>query len=515
MPTEGRLYLVSVGPGFADLVPDRARLALEQSEVIVGYDLYLRWILPWIQNKQIETYPLTQERRRAERALTLARQGKSVSLVSSGDIGVYAMATLALEQLRDEDDFHLEVIPGISAANACAALLGAPLSHDYATLSLSDLLCPWDWIENRARHLADADLVVALYNVQSKQRPHGVYRILDIFGEHKSAETWCGIVRNAYREEQSAEQIQLQDLKDRQFDMLTTLVIGNRFTRQKRGFLFTPRGYEGWDAREQSNQWSNLPRRAVWVFSGTRDGNQLVQQLRQLNIPTVVSVAHEFGARSWQEQEVPVVFGRLGFDQRKKLLQQMEAIAIVDGTHPYAEKMTCQLHQLSAQLNLTYLRWERPSALAGDEIVASSIVEAATLAMEHGTKILLTTGSQLVPQFLEQDPQRMHKWFVRCAPSAISIKKLEQNGFELSNICAQQGPFSLEENLTLLKRWHIEVLVSKDSGIEGGYPEKHQAAQQLGIPLIVLQRPHPTTKVFQTFPELWQQLQPLIWQTHG
>src|SRR6056300_500184 len=154
MSTEGALFLVSVGPGFMDLVPERAKKALTQSEVIVGYDLYLRWVLPWIQNKQIETFPLTQERRRAERALELARQGKQVSLVSSGDIGIYGMATLALELLKEEDTFPVEVIPGVSAANACAALLGAPLAHDFATLSLSDLLCPWEWIETRAQHLA-------------------------------------------------------------------------------------------------------------------------------------------------------------------------------------------------------------------------------------------------------------------------------------------------------------------------------------------------------------------------
>ena len=201
MSTEGALFLVSVGPGFMDLVPERAKKALTESQVIVGYDLYLRWVLPWIQNKQIETFPLTQERRRAERALELARQGKRVSLVSSGDIGIYGMATLALELLKEEDTFSVEVVPGISAANACAALLGAPLAHDFATLSLSDLLCPWEWIETRAQHLAQADLVVVLYNVQSRSRSRGVYRILEILQAFKSSETWCGIVRNAYREE--------------------------------------------------------------------------------------------------------------------------------------------------------------------------------------------------------------------------------------------------------------------------------------------------------------------------
>ena len=170
------------------------------------------------------------------------------------------MATLALELLKEEDTFSVEVVPGISAANACAALLGAPLAHDFATLSLSDLLCPWEWIETRAQHLAQADLVIVLYNVQSRSRSQGVYRILEILKVFKSVETWCGIVRNAYREEQLAECCKLGELYHRQFDMLTTLVIGNRFTKPKREFLFTPRGYVGWAEPSSTAQQEELPR---------------------------------------------------------------------------------------------------------------------------------------------------------------------------------------------------------------------------------------------------------------
>ncbi|RBJ66976.1 precorrin-3B C(17)-methyltransferase, partial [Pseudomonas sp. MWU12-2534b] len=150
------------------------------SDVIVSYDLYLTWVQPWIAGKDIRTLPLTQERERAQLALEEARAGKTVALLSSGDIGVYAMATLAYEDMREDDSFDVQLIPGITSANSCASLLGAPLSHDFATLSLSDLLCPWEWIETRARHIAQADLAVVFYNVQSRQRQEGVYRILDI-----------------------------------------------------------------------------------------------------------------------------------------------------------------------------------------------------------------------------------------------------------------------------------------------------------------------------------------------
>src|SRR5260364_268416 len=166
--TTGLLNLVSVGPGHCELIAPQAADALRNSDIIVGYSLYLRWVAPWIKGKHIHTLPLTQERTRADVALASARAGQRVALVSSGDIGVYAMAALLFEQTDEADTFDLRITPGITAANACASLLGSPLSHDFATLSLSDWLCPWQWIEHRARHIAQADLAVALYNATAR-----------------------------------------------------------------------------------------------------------------------------------------------------------------------------------------------------------------------------------------------------------------------------------------------------------------------------------------------------------
>ena len=132
---KGVLNLVSVGPGFADLIAPRAEAALRDSDVIVAYDLYLRWIQPWLAGKEIHVPPLTQERERALLAIEKARGGARVALISSGDIGIYAMAALAFEEMREDDEYEVNVIPGITSANACASLLGSPLSHDFATLS--------------------------------------------------------------------------------------------------------------------------------------------------------------------------------------------------------------------------------------------------------------------------------------------------------------------------------------------------------------------------------------------
>jgi precorrin-3B C17-methyltransferase len=212
---------------------------LRASDAIVGYELYLKWIAPWIEGKEIHALPLTKERERAAKAIELARDGRIASLVSGGDIGVYAMASLVLEKMREEEDFELKIIPGISAANSCASLLGSPLSHDFATLSLSDLLCQWEWIEDRARQLAQADFVTVLYNVQSRCRQDGVYRILRILLDHKSPHTCCGVVRNAYRDGQEHYVCTLLELLDRQFDMLTTIIVGKRGANDN---SFTRRG---------------------------------------------------------------------------------------------------------------------------------------------------------------------------------------------------------------------------------------------------------------------------------
>ena len=294
----GILNLVSVGPGYSDLIAPRAEAALRDSDVIVAYELYLRWIEPWLAGKEIHTPPLTQERERALLAIEKARGGAKVALISSGDIGIYAMATLAFEEMREDDTFEVNVIPGITSANACASLLGSPLSHDFATLSLSDLLCPWEWIEQRALHIAEADLACVFYNVQSAGRQEGVYRVLNLMLQFKAPHTLCGVVKNAYRPGQEVSIYRLDELLALKFDMLTTIVIGNRFTRRKRGFIFTPRGYNNWadtvtPAIEPVDQ--ALPDHAVWVFSGTGDGNALASKLAAQNMPVVVSTATEYG----------------------------------------------------------------------------------------------------------------------------------------------------------------------------------------------------------------------------
>lgn len=492
----GKLNLVSVGPGFASLIPDMAREALEESDVVVGYDLYLRWIAPWIEGKEQHTPPLTQERERAQLALDFARAGRTVSLVSSGDIGIYAMATLAFDELLPTDTLELQVVPGISAANACASLLGAPLSHDYATLSLSDLLCPWEWIEKRASHIAQADLCAVFYNVQSRGRQEGVYRILDLMLAHKRPETVCGVVRNAYREDQTVSITTLEALRGQKFDMLTSLVIGNRFTARKtqpggREWMFTPRGYNSWAPEPEAVQAEPTPpQNAVWVFAGTADGNALARELTLHGETVVLSVASEYGGEV-AAKAVPGAFvyaGRRGVEARRQVLRG--AKAIVDATHPYAAIISPQLAGLGQELGVPYFRYERPGALEeGMDGVSfvDSLEDAVKAASDAGERVFLATGSGGLKDFTAFSSDL--NFFARVAPIASSLDAAHSAGIPSRNLLAMLGPFSVEQNVSQWRHWGIQSVISKDSGEEGGATSKLKAARELGILLIVLRRP--------------------------
>ena len=498
----GKLFLVSVGPGRKDLIPPLAIKAIEMSEEIVSYNRYLHWIEEEVANKAIHTFPLTQERERALKAIQLARAGSKVSLISSGDIGIYAMAGLAFELMEEQEPFQVEVIPGITAANACASLLGAPLSHDFATLSLSNLLCPWELIEKRATFIAQADLAVALYNIQSQARQQGIYRILHIMLQHKLPTTCCGVVHNAYRNEQKIAIVVLEDLLQKHFDMVTTIIIGNRFTFRKGNFLVTPRGYLGWQQSRQhlpisTAKQSTLPQNAYWVFSGTSDGNRLAIEMKTRGYPVIVSTATAYGKALFKKNypQFPITGGRKGIAMRRQELQKNSASAIIDATHPFATEISSQLMQLSAELKIPYLRFERPGSHPSGTVeslaitVCQNMHEAAQVAITTGKRIFLATGSKDLNIFLEASGADQRDWFIRITPDPSIVQRVIDCGIRANHICAVQGPFTQEFNEALWRSWQVDCVVTKDSGEAGGYQAKALAAKMLEIPLIVIKRP--------------------------
>lgn len=256
----GSLSVIGLGPGDAALLPPEAAHALAASTVIVGYSGYMELVPPpYRENKLCIATGMTGEVKRAQAALDAALRGEVVAVVCSGDPGVYALAGLVLELMEERGlnaaSLPLHIVPGIPAVCAAAAVLGAPLMHDFACISLSDLLTPWERIVTRLEHAFAADFVVALYNPRSKRRTQQLEEALAIARRHKAPETPVGIVRNARREGQQAAIVPLAEADPTMVDMLTLLIIGNSETRIVRGDaaaplswaqgarMLTPRGY--------------------------------------------------------------------------------------------------------------------------------------------------------------------------------------------------------------------------------------------------------------------------------
>jgi cobalt-precorrin 5A hydrolase/precorrin-3B C17-methyltransferase len=242
LPVRGRLALVSLGPGEDTLLPPLAREALAASELVVGLEQYVGRIGHLLRpGTRVLTLPLGNEVERAELALSEARAGGSVALVSSGDVGTYAMASPALE-LADED-VDVVVVPGVTAAQAAASLLGSPLGHDHCSVSLSDLLTPWGVIQDRVRTAAEGDFVVSLYNPRSKGRDWQLGKVKEILLKYRPPDTPVGIVKDAYRPTQQIILTDLASLRPEDVDMMTIVLVGSSQTRIVAGRMVTPRGY--------------------------------------------------------------------------------------------------------------------------------------------------------------------------------------------------------------------------------------------------------------------------------
>ncbi|NPD31333.1 precorrin-3B C(17)-methyltransferase [Eggerthellaceae bacterium zg-1084] len=239
------LRVVGLGPGDEAFLTPQARAALEASDVIVGYTVYVELVRAILPDKRFFSTPMRGEVERCREALDLAAGGQSVAVVCSGDAGVYGMAGLVLQLAVDAPatEVEVEVVPGVTAALAGAAVLGAPLMHDFAVVSLSDLLTPWELIERRLEAAAQADFSLCLYNPASRKRADYLARACDVLLRAKDPATACGWVRMIGRPGQEAGTCDLAALRDRQVDMFTTVFVGNSQTRLAGGRMITPRGY--------------------------------------------------------------------------------------------------------------------------------------------------------------------------------------------------------------------------------------------------------------------------------
>lgn len=238
-----KLYVVGIGAGSYDGMTIGAAKVLEKADIIVGYTVYCELIKPYFPEKEFLSTPMMREIERCRLALDKAARGKTVAMICSGDAGIYGMVSPVLE-LAKEYGVEIEIIPGVTAASSGAALLGSPLSCDFAVISLSDLLIPLETIEKRLKCIAKADICIAIYNPSSKKRADYLKKACDIILQYRSENTVCGVAVNTGREGEKFEIMTLKELSEYKADMFTTVFVGNSTTRVINGKMVTPRGYK-------------------------------------------------------------------------------------------------------------------------------------------------------------------------------------------------------------------------------------------------------------------------------
>ncbi len=249
MNSKGKISIVGFGPGSHNHLTFEAHKAIQEADTVVGYSTYIQLVEGLLHGKEVIQAGMTEEIDRAKTAVSLALEGKKVAVVSSGDAGIYGMAGIiyeyiAHERFNLEKDIQVEVVPGVTALSAVASLLGAPLMHDFVSISLSDLLTPLEVIYRRVEHAAAGDFVIALYNPQSKRRVHQIRDSRDIILKYRDPKTPVGIVKSAYRDSQNIVVTDLENMLEHEIGMLTTIIIGNSTTFTYQNRMITPRGYQ-------------------------------------------------------------------------------------------------------------------------------------------------------------------------------------------------------------------------------------------------------------------------------
>jgi precorrin-3B C17-methyltransferase len=242
---QSKIFIIGTGPGSIEYMSQRAVNAVRECNIVVGYKTYINLIQSLLDDKTVVSSGMRKEVDRCGEVIRLAKEGNVVGLISSGDAGVYGMAGILLEMLAQSgDDIAVEVVPGITSALSSASLAGAPLMNDFAVISLSDLMTPWEVITHRIDKAAEGDFVISLYNPKSKERVEQIGIFQEIVLRHRKPETPVAIVRDAMREEQQVTITTLGEMLTHHIDMTTTLIVGNSQTFVYNGKMITPRGYK-------------------------------------------------------------------------------------------------------------------------------------------------------------------------------------------------------------------------------------------------------------------------------
>lgn len=538
------IVALGIGPGSLELLTGEARQALERADVVVGYKPYIELIRPLLREKQVEASGMRQEVDRCRHALALSREGLTVAVVSSGDAGVYGMAGLLMELDPAAD---IEVVPGITACQAAAARLGAPLMNDFAVLSLSDLLTPREEVLRRVRAVAAADLVCCLYNPTSRRRRPLFQDAVGLFLAERPAEAVVGWVKNAYREGEELHLTTLAELAAEPVDMWSVVVVGSSRTELLAGKMVTRRGYRekygtdetAEDARERVREqapagspgpqstalggageesafssWPEARRgRRVYLLGGTSFARGLVRELEQAGVAVRLSVATALGAA--EVEEPPSGGVQAGPLDERGLLEELAAwgpTALVDATHPYAVEVSQLARRVTEASELPLLRacrpaWDPPGEDGLPVRLFATAEELAQALEEAGEKAFLTVGAKGLRSFAG----RGLALAARVLPTTESVAAALEAGISPEDLVAAYPPYDPAFTAACLARTGATVIVSKESGREGGLDEKLQAARLAGARLFVVGRPqeegpvyHDAATLIEGLEELWR-----------
>ncbi|PSR37555.1 MAG: hypothetical protein C7B44_03240 [Sulfobacillus thermosulfidooxidans] len=478
--SQGRIYIVGIGPGDVNLLSMQARQALEQAQVIIGYHGYMRLIAAILhpQRQVIVTKNLSEEIERAQLAMEYACQGQHVAVISSGDAGIYGMASVVFEwAARQHESPEIVVLPGISALQAAAARCGAPLSHDFAAISLSDLLTPWPLIEKRLQAAIRADFVLALYNPRSQRRQKQWERAQAIIRTHCSPRTPVGIVRNAFRDGESVVITDVAHLEPDAVDMFTIVLIGNSQSFVWNSRMITPRGYYPPTDRG--------PR--VLVLGGTREAKIMAERLGRRGARVTLSYRLPPPPGPYGEG-VMVRWGAWDDVGLAQFLRDEGIAWIVDMTHPDAQIIQKVARWAAREQQVPYLRWERPRGLEQEALVrrVDSHQQAAAALRQYQGNVLLLTGIKslaIYTEALADDPEITV--MIRLLPRSETLLQAEQLGLGPHQMVAMVGPYSAALNGAIYDRYNIRAVVVKDSSDD--LASKVEPALERGIAVIMVQ----------------------------
>lgn len=508
------LLIVGIGPGKPEGMTKEAQAVLEECEVIAGYTVYTALLKERFPEKEYYATPMRQETERCRWALSQAALGRRIALVCSGDAGIYGMAGLVFQLSAGmENPPSIRVIPGVTAASSGAALLGAPLGHDFAVISLSDLLTAPEVIRNRLRCAAISDMVICLYNPASRKRADYLKKACDIVLAYRSPDTVCGYVRNIGREGEEMGVLSLGKLREMRADMFTTVFIGNSTTMETGGRMITPRGYrtirpdrvgqeKGMDPGGTGHQaLSTTKAGRVVIFGGTTEGRLLYEGCRKQGVEVSVYVATKYGGRILETagrapglesggdgMQGAIHCGRLEPEEMVRAIEQEQARLVLDATHPFARKVTEHIRAACAQLDIPYRRVCRTAPEEEDVpegMYFDSIEEVVSFLEGKDGNVLVTTGSRDLDVYRRLDGYR-ERLYVRILPDAATISDCLAMGIGGRHLSAMQGPFSEEMNYGFLKEFGIRWMVTKQSGAVGGFPEKRNAAKRAGAALLII-----------------------------